>query len=135
MNSSDYPRVPSRLLLNLTNHHVLVYPADFSPFIMYPRSNVIARLISKKQEHIEDLEDGCPVYTPQEFCDLVPSRPVLGEARGVIVSLMVAEYLKRNNMTDWAGGEVYCADLSDEGCFKDETSGQILGTKRLTRIF
>jgi hypothetical protein len=125
-------RVPSTLRKNLTPHNIIVQPTGSGPTIFYARSDIVARLNTKEQGFVKTLEDGSPVYTPQIFTSVFPRRPQLtNEQIGVIVSMPVAEWIKKKKGAKWAGN-VYCADTGPEGVLRDER-GVIIGTKRLVQ--
>jgi len=133
---------PNELLLNLTPHNIVVYPNDETKkLIMYAKSGVVARLNTRKQAILEVLEDGCPVYEPQDFSSISPKYPPKDKfkksMRGVIVSMPVAQWLCDTDgngldrvYAEW--GEIFCADTGPDGAIRDD-KGIIIGTKRLVR--
>lgn len=124
-------RIPSKLLKNLTPHNIIVQPGNGTT-IFYPPSDIVARLITKEQKYIKQLEDGTPVFSPQVFTQVFPRRPHMEEGQiGVIVSMPVAQWIKEKKGLKWAG-EVYCADTGEAGVLRDE-HGVIIGTKRLVQ--
>lgn len=118
------------VLRNLTPHNIVIL-ADNGTRIVYHKADTVARLVSRRQEQIGHLDDGCPVFTPQEFVAIDPKTPNLSkEECGVIVSMPVGEWLRQNGWGVW--GEVYCADTGPNGVVRD-ANGNIVGTKRLVR--
>lgn len=124
-------RIPSVILLNLTAHNIVVYPADGSNLILYPRGEVVAKLKTRKQKYMTSLADGSPVFEPQKFVAISPRSPTLQPYhQGVIVSLPVAQWLAEKKFADW--GAVYTADTGPQGAVYGE-DGTIIGTRRLNR--
>lgn len=139
-------------LVNMTPHDLHFYldgdpgaHEDREPDYTIPRSGIIPRMTSNKQEKVM-IKGGIPVWThsrfsgidfPQwksgvlwtDFHKVVPGEPHL---RGIIVARYVAEYLKSIEY-DWLGG-VYTVDTGPLGAVrsnKEDTKGKILGSKRL----
>ena len=125
-------KIPSKVLINMTPHNLSVCPEGGS-LIFYPKTGMVARLMSKKQKQIGKLTDGSPVFEPQEFNGVIPHTPFLAEGyRGAIVSMPTADWLKRTMPEGWRHCEVYCADTGPEGVIRNE-NGDISGTRRLVR--
>jgi len=123
--------IPSHELLNLTSYNIFVYPeTPGAKLIVYPRSGTVARLATAPQSRLGALADGCPVYEPQRFVSISPTKPAFTDSHvGVIVSMPVAAWLSRYaNAGEWR--RIYCADLGPDGAVCDEY-GIIIGTKRL----
>ena len=134
MTSPQY--IPSKQLLNLTPHDIYVYPkGDASLLILYEKSGIIARMLGSPQEYLGDLDDSCPIYSPQTFDSIDPNEPPANvySHTGIIVSMPVAEWLAKNRRgSRWGEGPVYSPDTGPEGSIRDER-GRIIGTKRLVR--
>jgi hypothetical protein len=131
------PETPSGELLNLTPHTIRVHTGEDS-VVVYPVSGVVARLRSRGQKSLGFLTDGVPVVEPQVFVGITPPSPPAKlkteETRGVIVSMVVAEWLcSRGRAADlyerW--GEIYVPDTGT-GAVRDPR-GVIVGTRRLCR--
>lgn len=118
---------------------------DDAPRVTYPRSGTVVRLLSDEQPQIDVLANGVPVHAPQRFIALDPAAPVFDDDeegcverfRGVIVSMVVAEYLRAEHERDSSSvrpvwREVYVADTGADGALRNE-NGVIVGTRRLVR--
>lgn len=128
-----YTRKMTTELLNLTPHHIVIYPDEpGAKAVLYEKSGIVARLDSTEQTRITTLADGCPVFTPQLFTGLVPSS--LDGREGVIVSMVVGEYLSTYGIPlDWKNViQVYVADTSPQGAVRNE-NGAIIGSRRLVQ--
>ncbi len=119
-------------IVNLTPHTVSIYheSKEFKVFEFYPCDTVM-RLENEEQKPMGKMNVVVPVYSPPQFKGISPSDWVPEKGTdGVIVSMLVAQYIVEHGMMD--GVKVYVPDTGPAAVVRDD-KGAIKGTTRLCR--